>query len=141
MTITQIITSDLLQIAHSLGICATADSIVTRNHCELEDWEIVTIVDTGERFYNNCDCECCSADQWAAYIATTSSQSGSSQRSRDGIVATAIATEAHPVVRHVMGLNAWKIRTWAQYSAQKRMARAFVRAKRPVADWSRIEEA
>ena len=56
-------------------------------------------------------------------------------------ITTAIANESHNVVRHILGLNAWKIKTWAQYSANKRAARAFVRAARPVADLRNLEEA
>lgn len=40
--------------------------------------------------------------------------------------ATAIAQEKHPAVRRVMGLNAWKIKTWREYASWKRHARNWV---------------
>lgn len=57
------------------------------------------------------------------------------------VINMAIDAEIHHTVWRVMGLNAWKIRTWADYAAQKRMARTHVRATRPLADWSHLLEA
>lgn len=39
---------------------------------------------------------------------------------------TAIAQERHPSVRRVMGMNAWKIKSWREYASWKRHARRWV---------------
>ena len=46
---------------------------------------------------------------------------------RADILASAIHSERHPAVRRVLDLNAWKIKTWADYASWKRHARRFVR--------------
>ena len=42
------------------------------------------------------------------------------------VFATAAAQEKHPAVRRVLGLNAWKIRTWREYASWKKHAQQWV---------------
>ena len=40
--------------------------------------------------------------------------------------ALAVEQEKHPAVRHVLGLNAWKIKTWREYASWKKHATRWV---------------
>jgi hypothetical protein len=40
--------------------------------------------------------------------------------------ALAAEQEKHPAVRHILGLNAWKIKTWREYASWKKQATRWV---------------
>ena len=40
--------------------------------------------------------------------------------------ALAVEQEKHPAVRHILGLNAWKIKTWREYASWKKHAQRWV---------------
>jgi hypothetical protein len=42
------------------------------------------------------------------------------------VFALAVEQEKHPAVRHVLGLNAWKSKTWREYASWKKHATRWV---------------
>ena len=47
---------------------------------------------------------------------------------RADLLAAAIHSEQHEAVRHVLYLNAWKIKNWSDYASWKKHGRRFVAA-------------